>query len=398
MNSAVTGLLKEEIEELIATRRRLHQYPELKFEEVESAKLAAERLRAIGYNVSDQIAGTGVMGLLETGREGPTILLRADMDALPIVEENSVEYASRNHGIMHACGHDGHTAALLTAAKQIMRVRDQLQGTLKIVFQPGEEGGNGALKMINAGVLESPKVDAAFGLHLWNNLPVGKVGVVAGPIMAAVDEFHFTVKGRGGHGAMPHQTVDAILAASQIVCALQTIVARNVNPLDSAVITVGSFHAGKAFNIIAETAELRGTVRTFSRELYDQIPSLFERVVKGTAAALGADVELKYERQCLPTINDPIMTEFVRSIAAEVVGPENIITNDSARTMGGEDFSFFLERVPGCFFFIGSQNSERGLIYPHHSPKFDFDEAALPIGVEILKRIALKFPEVKRVN
>jgi amidohydrolase len=398
MNPAALGFSEEDLKELISTRRQLHQNPELKFEEVDSARLAAERLRALGYEVQEQIAGTGVLGLLETGRKGPTILLRADMDALPIYEENSVEYASRRPGVMHACGHDGHTAALLTASKQLMASRDQLRGTLKIIFQPGEEGGNGALKMINAGVLESPKVDAAFGLHLWNNLPVGKVAVLPGPIMAAVDEFHMRVNGRGGHGAMPHQTVDAILAASQIVCALQTIVSRNVNPLDSAVVTIGSFHAGKAFNVIAETAELRGTVRTFSRELYDQIPGIFKRVVEGTAAALGATVDLEYERQCLPTINDRAMSEFVRAIAAEVVGPENIVSDDTARTMGGEDFSFFLERVPGCFFFVGSQNSERGLVYPHHSPKFDFDEAALPIGVEILKRIALKSHEIKRAD
>lgn len=391
MSSLVTGLSQEDFAELVANRRWLHQHPELKFAEVESARFIEKQLRAFGYEIETGIAGTGVVAMLDSGKPGPVIMLRADMDALPVSEENSVEYASQNSGVMHACGHDGHMAALLTAAKQLFPLREQLKGKAKIVFQPGEEGGNGALKMIEAGVLESPKVEAAFGLHLWNNMPVGKVGVVAGPIMAAVDEFHLVVKGRGGHGAMPHQTVDAILVASQIVCALQTIVARNVNPLDSAVVTVGSMHAGAAFNVIAERAELRGTVRTFSRDLYDQIPDIFKRVVEGTARALGAECEIEYERQCLPTINNSEMAEFVRGVAAQVVGAENIVTDERARTMGGEDMSFFLERVPGCFFFVGSQNLERGLVHPHHSPKFDFDEAALPIGAEILRRIAIEY-------
>ncbi|MEW6730438.1 MAG: amidohydrolase [Acidobacteriota bacterium] len=391
MSSASLALLPEDVAELISTRRQLHKHPELKFQEVESARLVAERLQGLGYQVRTGIAGTGVVGLLETGREGPTVMLRADMDALPITEENSVEYASQCAGVMHACGHDGHVAALLATAKQLIANSNRLRGTVKLVFQPGEEGGNGALKMIEEGVLESPHVDAAFGLHVWNNMPVGKIGVVTGPLMASVDEFHLVVKGRGGHGAMPHQTVDAILVASQIVCALQTIVSRQVNPLDCAVVTVGSFHAGSAFNIIAETAELRGTVRTFSRELYQEIPELFKRIVQGTATALGAQCEIKYERQCLPTINDANMAELVRNIAAEVVGADNVISDNTARTMGGEDMSFFLERVPGCFFFVGSQNTDRGLVYPHHSPKFDFDEAALPIGTEILLRIALQY-------
>jgi amidohydrolase len=391
MSRPAVEFSQAELAELVANRRWLHQHPELKFEEVESAKFIAERMRAYGYEISTGIATTGVAATLKTDKPGPTILLRADMDALPILEENNVEYSSQRAGVMHACGHDGHMAALLGAARQLIQKRDSMRGNLKIVFQPGEEGGNGALKMIEEGILEAPRVDACFGLHLWNGLPVGKVGVVAGPIMASVDEFIVTIKGRGGHAAMPHQTVDAVLAASHVVCALQSVVARNVNPLDSAVITVGSFHAGSAFNVIADSAKLLGTVRTFSRQLYDEIPHLFERVVKGAAAAMGAECEIEYLRQCMPTINNQEMTEFVRGVAAEVVGAENIVTDDSARTMGGEDMSFFLDRVPGCFFFVGSQNCARALAHPHHSPKFDFDEGALPIGAEILKRIACQF-------
>lgn len=388
---AIVNISVEDRKELISNRRWLHKHPELKFQEKESAKFVAEKLNSFGYQVQTNIATTGVVGLIKSDRPGPTIMLRADMDALPVREENQVDYVSTNNGVMHACGHDGHMATLLMAAKHLAKDTSQFKGQLKIVFQPGEEGGNGALRMIEEGVLESPKVDATFGIHLWNGLNVGQVGVVAGPVMASVDEFFITVKGRGGHGAMPHQTVDAILAGSQIVNALQTIVARNVNPLDSAVVTVGSFHAGQAFNVIAETATLRGTVRTFSRELYEVIPDIFKRVVSNTALALGAECNIEYERLGPPTINDPSMAEFVRKVASEVVGAENVISDDRARTMAGEDMAYFLGKVPGCFFFVGSQNPQKGLIHPHHSPLFDFDEEALPIGVEILKRITYQY-------
>lgn len=389
------SLSQNDHQELIANRRWLHAHPELKFAEHQSAKFVAEKLTEFGYQVTTGIAGTGVVGLLKNDAPDHTamrtVMLRADMDALPIIEENKVEYVSKLHGAMHACGHDGHMASLLTAAKLLINQHDKLKGNLKIVFQPGEEGGKGALRMIEEGVLENPKVDATFGLHYWNNLPVGKVGIVAGPIMASVDEFKLTIKGIGGHAAMPHQTVDAIVVASQVVTALQSIVARNVNPLDAAVVTVGSFHAGSAFNVIAETAELSGTIRTFSREQFDRIPNIFARVVKNTVAALGGECEIHYDRQCPPTINNAEMAEFVRSVAIDVVGAENIVTDERARTMAGEDMSFFLDKVPGCFFFVGTRNESRGFIYPHHSPKFDIDEDALPIGSEMLKRVAEKF-------
>ncbi|MBI4852541.1 MAG: amidohydrolase [Acidobacteria bacterium] len=377
--------------ELIANRRWLHQNPELKFQEHKSSCFIAEKLTEFGYKIQTNIAKTGVVALADTMRPGPTLMLRADMDALPVKEENSLDYVSTNNGVMHACGHDGHMAMLLSAAKQLSKITPELSGKLKLVFQPGEEGGNGALRMIEEGVLESPKVDAAFGIHLWNGLPVGTVGVINGPVMASVDEFNIVVKGRGGHGAMPHQTIDAILAACQIVTSLQTVVSRNVNPLDSAVVTVGSIRAGEAFNVIAEEAFLRGTVRTFSNELYKEIPDIFNRVVTHTAAALGAECTIKYERLGPPTINNLTMADFVRQIASEVVGKENVISDDRARTMAGEDMAYFLARVPGCFFFVGSQNESKGLTHPHHSPFFNFDEEALPIGVEILKRITTNF-------
>jgi amidohydrolase len=387
-----TTLTPEEAREIVETRRDLHAHPELKYEERRTAGEVARRLRALDIEVREGVGKTGVIGLLRGAgaKGGKTVMLRADMDGLPIVEENDVPYASRNAGAMHACGHDGHTAILLAVAKQLARERERIRGTVKLVFQPAEEGGNGALKMIEEGALEDPKVDAAFGLHLWNNLPTGRIAACPGPIMAAVDEFTITVKGTGGHGAMPHQTVDPVVAASHVVIALQSIVSRNVNPLESAVVTVGSIQAGSAFNVISSEAVLRGTVRTFDRETYEAIPGHVERVASRVAEGLGAKAEIRYDRQCLATVNDPRMATFVSQVAAGVVGDENVL-REGQRTMGGEDMSFFLAKVPGCFFFLGSRNEAKGFVHPHHSPRFDIDEDCLPIGVEILRRAALEF-------
>jgi amidohydrolase len=311
-----------------------------------------------------------------TGKSnGKTLMLRADMDCLPVQEENDAPYKSVHDGRMHACGHDGHTAILMAVAEQLQAKQQTLKGITKLVFQPAEEGGNGAERMIQDGVLANPRVDAAFGLHLWNDRPVGKVALNPGPLMAGVDSFDLTIHGKGGHGAAPHQTIDPIVAAAQVINNLQTIVSRNVDPLETAVVTVASIHAGSAFNVIAESAALRGTVRYFSPELGEQLPKMIERIVAGTAQSLGATYSLKYERLTPPTINDAAMAEFIRDVASEVVGSENV--SMTARTMGGEDMSFFLNEVPGCFFFVGSRNEQRSLIYPHHSPKFDFDEAAM---------------------
>jgi amidohydrolase len=264
------------------------------------------------------------------------------------------------------------------AQAQMARGRDEIRGHLKFAFQPAEEGGNGAVAMIDEGVLEDPKVTAAVGLHVWNNLPLGTVGIYTGAMMAAVDEFEVVVQGRGGHGAMPQQTVDAIVVAAQVVTALQTIVSRNVSPLDSAVVTVGKFFAGTAFNIIADMAVLRGTVRTFNKVTHEQIPQMFERVVRGVCEAMGATYRLDYKRQTLPLVNNEEMCELVARAAAEVVGRDKLIR---------DDMSYFLERVPGCYFFLGTRNESRGLVHPHHSPRFDIDESALAIGVEIMTRV-----------
>ncbi len=377
-------------EEAVALRRELHMHPELGFQEVNTSRIVAERLRALGLEVQTGIAGTGVVGLLRGARPGRTVLLRADMDALPIEEENDVLYRSQVPGTMHACGHDGHTAGLLAVARLLSARRDDLAGAVKFCFQPCEESPPGGAKpMIEAGVLENPHVDAVFGLHLWQNLPVGTIGVIAGPAMANSDRFTIKVQGRGGHAAQPHQTVDAVAVASQIVVALQTVVARNVSPLKAAVVTVGSFQAGTTFNVIADTAELKGTIRTFDPELRESVPARVEAVARGVAEALGATVTWEFLRGYPATVNDPAMAELVRAAAGEVVDADKVVQPEP--TMGGEDFAYFLLERPGCFWFVGSRNEERGLTYGHHHPRFDIDEAALPIAIESMTAVALRY-------
>jgi amidohydrolase len=386
----------EAIDQVVADRRDFHRNPELAYDEGRTSGVIASRLSEYGYDVKEGVGRTGVTGLLrgtKSSGAGPsrTLLYRADMDGLPIQEENEVEYRSQHSGVMHACGHDAHVAIGLAVARRISAARDQINGNLKLVFQPAEERGSGAVAMIEDGVLDNPAVDAAIGLHVWNNLPSGQAGIYAGPMMAAADEFELVIQGRGGHGAMPQQTVDAIVVASQIVVALQTIVSRNISPLDSAVVTVGKFVAGTAFNIIADTAILTGTVRSFSQETYRAIPEIVERVVRGVTEALGASYELKYERHTPPLVNDQEMCDLVAECAAEVVGQARVTQDRSVPTMGSEDMSYFLERVPGCYFFLGTRNEERGFVHPHHSPKFDIDESALPAGVEIMTRAVLRY-------
>jgi amidohydrolase len=312
------------------------------------------------------------------------------MDALPIQEANEVPYKSKHDGVMHACGHDGHTAIALMTAYYLSQHRNDFAGTVKIIFQPAEEGPGGAKPMIEAGVLTNPEVNAIIGLHLWNNLPLGTIGVRSGALMAAVERFNLTIQGKGGHGAMPHQTVDSIVLGSQVVNALQTIVSRNVNPIDSAVVTVGEFHAGTARNIIADTANLAGTVRYFNPELADFFHHRIDAIVAGVCAAHGATYKLDYIQFYPPVINDPKITDLVRSVATDLVEtPLGIVPE--CQTMGGEDMSFFLQQVPGCYFFLGAANPERSLAYPHHHPRFDFDETALSTGVEMFVRCVEKY-------
>ncbi|MDX2270545.1 MAG: M20 family metallopeptidase [Cyanobacteriota bacterium] len=370
--------------DLVTWRRRIHQYPELGFGERQTAAYICKLLDHWGVSYRAGIAQTGIVALIEGGSPGRTLALRADMDALPIQEMNEVSYRSQHEHVMHACGHDGHTAIALGTVKLLQEQRMQLSGSVKVIFQPAEEKPGGAKPMIAAGVLRDPDVEAMIGLHLWNNLPLGSVGVKSGPSMAFADHFTLTLYGRGGHGAMPHQTIDTIVLGSQVVMALQTIVSRNVNPLLPAVLSVGSFKAGDVFNVIAPTAELKGTVRTFDAEVAELMPRRIEEVVAGLCQAHAATFELDYQRHYPAVVNDPTIAALVKTVAEQVLGSPSVIHPEM--TMGGEDISFFLEKVPGCYFFLGSANAAKGLDFPHHHPRFDFDETALGLGVEIFLR------------
>jgi amidohydrolase len=374
--------------ELVSLRRQIHQRPELGFAEKITADLIQKKLQEWGIQYQSGIAGTGIVAILQgkkTSFDLRGLAIRADMDALPIQEENEVEYRSQHPGCMHACGHDGHTAIALMTARYLSQHRENFAGTVKIIFQPAEEGPGGALPMIKAGVLQNPDVEAIIGLHLWNNLPLGTVGLRSGPLMAAVEQFDVKIQGRGGHGAMPHQTVDALVVASQVVSALQSIVARNVDPLDAAVITVGKLQAGTARNVIADTAHLNGTVRYFSPKFNGYFRQRVSELVTSVCAAYGATCEINYVEFYPATINDERITELVRAAAIEVVDtPLGIVPE--CQTMGAEDMAFFLQQLPGCYFFLGSANVDLGLAYPHHHPRFDFDETALMVGVEIFAR------------
>lgn len=369
-------------EELIACRRDLHQFPELAFEEYRTAGIVAETLKGLGLEVQTGVGKTGVVAVLDGATDGPTVLVRADMDALPVYEENSTEYISHAEGKMHACGHDGHTAIGLGVAKVLTKYRDQIAGRIKFVFQPAEEIAGGAKAMIADGVLQDPRPDVSLGLHLWNVLPVGEIGVADGPTMAGSSDFKITITGRGGHGAQPHSTIDPVVCAAQMVTAFQSIVARNVNPADTAVVSVTTIHTGHAHNVIPSYAEMTGTLRAFKVEVRDLISRRLEEVARGIAQAMGCEVEVKINHLTIPVVNNPEVGARVRKKFAGLVGEEHLRLD--TRTMGGEDMAFFMDDIPGMFFFVGSANDERGLNYGHHHPRFDFDEDALPVGVALL--------------
>ncbi|MCH7521932.1 MAG: amidohydrolase [Candidatus Marinimicrobia bacterium] len=369
---------------IIALRRHFHQHPELSFQETETAQSILAELKGLNLEVRHPVARTGIVAVLRNGN-GPCIALRADMDALPIQETGDRPYKSVNDGVMHACGHDGHLAILLGTLLALENSRDLWRGTLKFIFQPAEEGPAGARYMVEEGVLKEPKVRAIFGLHLWNYQDFGTIGVKAGPVMAAADRFTITVRGKGGHGAMPQGTVDAVIVAAQLVMSLQSIVSRNLNPLESGVVTVGQIHGGDNFNIIADEVTLTGTARAYREEDRQLIKSRIKAICDGTAASHGAAIELDYQDGYPPTINDPAMTEVAVQAARQVVGDG---AGDPFRSMGGEDMAYFLQEVPGCFFFIGSAKPEHpeGAV-PHHSSHFDFDERALTVGASMFVAI-----------
>ena len=380
-----------EVREMIELRRDLHAHPETAFEEVRTSGIVAERLKQLGLDVRTGVGKTGVLATVKGGRSGKIVMLRADMDALPIREENAVPYRSQNDGKMHACGHDCHTSILLALAKQLVRDRASLGGQVKLCFQPAEEQGGGALAMIDDGALEDPKPDAAFGLHVWQDLDLAKIGITPGAFMAAVDEFEVTLHGRGAHAAQPHLAIDPVLAMAHAVTALQSIASRNTNPFQAVVVSVTQLDAGTAFNIIPGAATMNGTVRVFDDGVWNELPARFETIVRGVAEAYGCRADIRYQRHNRATVNDPAMAALAREAAVEVVGQDNVVQD--LMTMGGEDFSWFLNRVPGCFIAVGSRNESRGLVYGHHHPRFDVDEHCLGIGAEVLLRTARKFLE-----
>jgi amidohydrolase len=311
------------------------------------------------------------------------------MDALPIEEENAVDYVSTIPGKMHACGHDGHTSIGLAVAKMLNARKDEMRGRVKFVFQPAEEIGQGAPAMIADGALENPRPDVSIGLHVWNTLPVGVVAVTAGPTMSAADDWQCVVSGLGGHGASPHETRDPVVAAAQIVIALQTVTSRNVDPLDTAVVTIGAIHGGSAYNCIPTSVELRGTLRSYRKETQELIHRRVREICEGVAAALGCHAEVTITPITLAVDNDPGLSERIAAIAAEVVGAENV--QRDVRTMGSEDMAYLMDDIPGCYFFVGSANAGKGMDYPHHNPRFDIDEDALVIGAELLASAAASF-------
>jgi amidohydrolase len=367
--------------ELLALRRELHRHPELAYAETRTAARVASFLEGSALELREGVGGTGVLATVR-GEGARTVLLRVDLDALPIQEQTESPYASQVPGLMHACGHDGHTAMGAGAARILARRR--LPGSVRVLFQPAEEGEGGAQAVIRDGVLDG--VDLVLGIHLWNELPVGTLGVKAGPLMAAVDRIRIVIHGRGGHGGQPQRAADPLVAAAHVVTALQTIVAREVSPLHSAVVTLGSIHGGEAFNVIPDEVTLTGTIRTYDAELRRSMPERLRRIAGGVAESLNCRAQVEVKPGNPAVVNDPAAAEIARRAATRVVGEAGVVSPEP--TMGGEDMAVYFERVPGCFVFVGSANAGRGLAEPHHSPRFDFDEDALAIGCEFLVQAA----------
>ena len=374
-------------EYVIGLRRHFHMYPESSLNEFETSKKIRQELDKLGIKY-EVVADTGVVARIHGKAKGKTVLLRADMDALEIEEKNTHEYVSKNKGKMHACGHDGHTSMLIGAAKILNETKDSWSGTVVLCFQPAEEIAEGARIMIEKGnVLEG--VDGAFGIHLWSDVPVGKVSVEAGPRMAGADFYTLTVRGSSGHASKPDQTIDPIVTASSIVMNLQPIVSREMDPIEPVVITVGTFNAGTRFNIIPDKAVLSGTVRCFSKDIWNDIDKKIERVASNTASAYRASIELDYQKKTPPTINDPDASRRARESVVKILGEEGVYLME--RTTGAEDFAYYADSVPSCFAFVGIRNDAKEANFPHHHERFQMDEDALEIGTALYAQYALDF-------
>ncbi len=378
------------VAQLVADRRHLHQHPELSFSELATTQYIAKRLTSLGLSprllLEDTAATADIVG---TSAGDRVILLRADVDALPLQERGEDRpYRSQVPGVMHACGHDGHIAIALGAAELLTRHRDSFGGTVRVIFQPAEETAGGAQRMIDAGVMDSPRVGAALGLHLWSGQQVGRVGVRAGAIFASADEFSLEIRGRGGHGALPHQALDPIPIASLVVLALQTLVSRETSPFASTVVTIGTVTAGQAFNVISETVQLTGTVRAFTEADRERLVRRIGEVAQGIAGAFGASATMTRGPGCPPVVSDPAMANLVMGAVRETLGAELI---EPEPLTVGDDVGLFMRQVPGCYFLLGAGNESSGITAPHHHPDFDIDEGCLPIGTEVMTRAALTY-------
>ncbi|CAM3693671.1 amidohydrolase [Aeromicrobium ponti] len=379
-NSTLNPAIENVREEVINWRRHLHQNPELSYHEEKTSKFVYETLLSFGNLEVSRPTKYSVMARLVGSQPGKILAIRADMDALPIQEETDIEFKSKNPGVMHACGHDGHTAMLLGAAKILSEVKEDIKGEVRFFFQHAEEHfPGGAQEMVDAGVMDG--VNMVIGAHLMSDLDVGKIGVVYGPMMASTHAFWITVKGKGGHGGMPHETIDSIAIGAQVVTNLQHVVARNTDPLDQVVLSIGKFVGGEAGNVIANSVEITGTVRSFDVKYREIMPDLVERVVKGVTEAHGADYDLKYICGYLPVVNDEEVTKIIEDTARELYGEEGL--DFPKPKMGAEDFSAYQQKAPGAFFMIGTRNEDKGIVFPHHHPKFDIDEDSLEYGVNM---------------
>ncbi|NIS82823.1 MAG: amidohydrolase [Anaerolineales bacterium] len=380
--SLFVGDSEELGDEMISQRRDFHQHPELGFEEHRTAKIVAESLKKFGLAVQTGVAETGVVGLLEGVEAGPAVLMRFDMDALPLQEDTDAPYSSQVPGVMHACGHDGHTAVGMALARILSTYRSEMRGKIKFVFQPAEEGLGGAERMVAEGVLSNPEPDYALAFHLWNEKPIGWIGIPEGPVMAGAELFEISIRGKGGHGALPHETADPVLAASQVVTALQSVVARNVDPLESAVVSVTQLQAGDSFNVIPKQALLRGTVRTFKPQIRKITLRRVGQIAKRVSEALGCRAMVGIKRLTPPVVNDAALATKIRVLAEDLF--PNAVVDDRVATMVSEDMALMMETIPGCYLLIGSNSPKKKLTASHHSPNFDFDEAVLPKAAALM--------------
>ncbi len=391
MAERIKALSSKHFAKIVKLRREFHQYPESAYNEYKTSERIAKELRKLGIRVRTGVARTGVVGVLGGKKKGKTIALRADMDALPITEQTDFSYISRIDGLMHACGHDAHMACVIGAATILSELKDQLNGNVKLIFQPSEESPPGGAKpMIRAGALKNPDVSGIFGLHCDSGIPIGKIGVKEGPFMAQADSFDITIKGVSGHGARPHDGIDAILVAAQVLQALQTIASRKADPVQPVVVSVGKIEGGTKRNIICDRVTLQGTSRTLSNEVAKRIPRWLKEIVSGVTRSAGASFELKYSLGYPVLINQPQATDLARRTITRMFGKQAVFEIKKP-LMGAEDFAFYLQKVPGSFLRLGIRNPKKKAIYPWHHPKFTVDEDALEIGAALLAGLALDF-------